>query len=236
MRTLACLVLLGLALPARAAEGDVDLERLATDVSKAVADADYAALAAACEQAPELRRLFDAEQLDPLVRALADGAGQRDLSIAILSVKTLGELRCSGSSRYLTRLLTPARELTLDAQKLHVAAIEAAGQILDPDCAPRLEKLVTHDNTVIAVAACAALGRYSELEPKPRMVIIKHLVTTLGRLEKRRPRTAVDRAHHAEVLEALAGALRELTDQKQLTTATEFRTWLRHGTDGTNAG
>jgi hypothetical protein len=222
--TLALLGLVAVALPAEVMAGP---EEAARAIRAAIHDGNYVALGPACERAKELRSVHAEAELKPVVQALSEGVKSRDTSIALLSVKTLGELRIAGSCACLRALLTPPSRPSAARARLHIAAIEAAGAIGDSHCVLKLQKLVIHADTEIAVAAADALGTVEGLDDESRHKVVTHLANLLGRLELRRPVTEVDKVHVAVVKDSIVGCLRKLTGQADLETPDDFRSWVR---------
>jgi len=149
------------------------------------------------------------------------------VSIALLSVKTLGETKDPGAYVYLARLLSPARNPASDDLKLHLAAIDAASMIGSRKFLLRLEKLILHDDTQVAVAAAEAIGRLERLEEEERIELVSKIAIQLGRMELRRPAKQVDKVHLEDVKSAIVDCLRRLTNETGLATADDFRTWAR---------
>jgi hypothetical protein len=108
-----------------------------------------------------------------------------------------------------------------------VAAIDAAGSIGDRDAIAKLQKLVSHPDTEIAVAAAGALGAVDGLAAPDRCKLVTDLANLLGRLELRRPVTEVDKVHVTVVRDAIVGCLRKLSGQASLESPDDFRTWAR---------
>jgi len=221
------LPLLALVPTATADEALTGLDEVAQAIKAAVDDGNYVALDTACTRARELAAAVPVDELDAVVHALGDGVKSRDVSITLLAVKTLGDLGTPAAWTYLSRLLSPSRRPDSDELKVHLAAIEAAGAIGSRDFVLRLQKLILHDDTQIAVAAATALGGLDRLEERERIALVWKVANQLGRMELRRPAKHVDKIHLGVVKSAIVDCLRQLTKEPELETADDFRDWAR---------
>ena len=200
---------------------------LATSLRGAMADSDYGALSAACQKAIETVGAHDPKAFLPVVRELAKGIRHKEIAIALVCVKTLGELKQPDSSRYLMALLSIPKSVRQDRWRLHLEAIAAAGSLRDSCSVAKLDKLLLHGQADFAVAAAKALTRWRLAELEERIKIVKGVATTLGRLEKRRPRSAMEKSSHAAVLAAVVECVRRLTGDPALGGAAAAREWVR---------
>ena len=221
-RTLLALLVLAAAL---CASDRTVLDETALEIQSALRAADYTAVSKAFRRAQALRNGYADQEFETVVKAVATGIKHRDRSIVLLSIKTLGTLHVRGSSRYLVRLLSPPRQPASESLQLHLAAIEAVSRINDKAVVGKLERLVAHPNTEIAVAGCQALARFKWLARKPRLALTGRLVNALGRLEKKKARKARYKVHLSKVKGALVFALQQLT-RTELTASGDYREWL----------
>ena len=210
---------------ARGAGGD-PVGEAAAELRAALREGNYGAASDALAQAEALHQKVAGEKFEPMLRAVASGVKHRDVSIAIAAVRTLGRLQVAGSGRYLGRLLKPPKRVKPQRFRLHLAAIEAAGSICDPDSTLLLVKLVDHPETDFAVAATQSLRSYTVLEREARLDLIERLAVTLGRLEKRSPRSVEDKIHVSVVTNALTESLAKLTGEPGLRGSSDVRAWL----------
>ena len=208
-------------------KGPQALPAVVAEVQAAIKAADTMALAEACKRAHDLRADVSAEQYEPLVRAFAKGAKHKQGGVALLCIKAIGESEYPGASRYVQFLLSPPKNPKENRYRLHLAAIAAAGSLHETASLRSLENLVQHPTTELAVASTKALARYSVVERKTRLGLIRRLADSLGRLEAKRAKTAVAKQHVATVRESLRDCLRKLTSELSIETAADARKWLR---------
>jgi len=200
---------------------------VATRIRRAISDGNYIAVSVACEKAIEISGAHEPKAFVPVVRELAKGLKHKETSIAIVCVKTLGELKQPDSSRYIAPLLSIPKRVRQERWKLHLEAIAAVGSIRELSSVPRLDKLLLHSHSDFAVAASNALAQWRVAKPEERVKIVKRVANTVGRLEKRRPRTAMEKSQHAAVLAAVVDSLRRLTGDAAIDGAETARNWVR---------
>jgi hypothetical protein len=208
--------------------GGDPVKEAATQVSKALAKNDAAAVQAALTHAESLRQSYDHRKFAPVVKAIGRGVTHKNPQIAMAAIESLGRLKVRGSGKLLGRLISPPAKVKEERVELHQTAIRAAGSIHDPETLKTLEKLLFHTNGDIAITAAEALVGYKVLDEKPKAALVKRLVTALGKLEKAAASKKDEVRERAErVGGALATTLSGLTGKEGLVKSADWAAWLK---------
>jgi HEAT repeat protein len=211
---------------ARGAEPD-PLELVVQDLKEALKQDDSIAAANALAKASEVRWKYEDEKLEPLLNLVGAAIKHKDPTIASVATRTLAQMRVPGSSSYLSCRLAVPDKVGATYWDVHLAAIQAAGELHERESISPLLKLVEHPKLDMAVAAAVALGRYAALVPKERLKLIRRVASTLGRFEKKRPKKMQDQIRVERVKSALIDCVRRLTHNRELASASDVRAWLR---------
>jgi uncharacterized protein with von Willebrand factor type A (vWA) domain len=195
-------------------------------VQRALKSGDIDEVKHACKRALVLRPDCDAEQFEPVARAVSRGLRHKDARIALTCVRTLGKFNCPQTPRCIAPLLSPPRKVKDQWLPVHLAAIEIAGQMHQPRSVPPLEKLIHHESQILARAACDAFAGYKVAPAEEKQDVVRRLATQFGRLERKKAKGAQAATELRRLREALRDSLRVLTGVKDLETSTEAREWL----------
>ena len=206
---------------------DAYLDRLVKDLNQAISKGNYIAVSNACESLKEMQPQFATKVFDKPVQTLAKGIRHRDMSIAVVCVKTLGRLRHPGSARYLSSLLAVPRKVKAERWGLHLAALEAAGAIHDMSVVAKIEKTLGHAKTDFAVAAAKAFAGYAGNKPMERATLVGRMADSLGRLEKKKASKPADNIRLAVVKQTLLDSIRTVAGKTDLADADTARVWAR---------
>jgi len=168
----------------------------------------------------------DEKEQKACVALVGKAAGSKDLRIRHGAFATLGEIRATGSSRYLKKWLNPPKKFKGEIPPSYLEGIRAAGRIADNSTLSKLQKLSNHQEIVIARAATAALGGYHVLTTKRRKALAFELVKRLERLsaKQRRKQNEAVYARKAALGEATVRALQGITGKK-FTTLEGWQGW-----------
>lgn len=218
------------ALPAAAKEKQVDaLKETIDQIKSAVGKGDVAAAHAAFARAVSIRGSYEPKKLAPLAAAIGKGVGHKSQEIALAAVETLGQLKLEGTSKQLGKLLAPPAKVSEDKVGIHVAAIKAAGEIHDGQSLKALEKLLEHPHGAVAAAGAEAFAGYRNMEEKPRLSLVKKLVGSLDKLDKRieKEKDETKRGDVEKVRDALNTALAALSRNETAKTVDEWEAWLK---------
>lgn len=217
------------ALGAAVATAEDDLKATTEQVKEAIGKGDTAAAKAAFEKAIQLKAGNDAKKLAPLVKEIGKGVTHKDAALATSAAVTLGTLGVPGSSKSLAPLLNPPPKPASDRLTVHLAGIKSAGEIHDPETLKALEKLLDHPHGDIAAAGAEAFGGYKDIEEKQRMALLKKLVGSLAKIEKRceKAKDEEERAAAEKVRDALTAAMNALSRTEGAKTADEWEEWIK---------
>ena len=186
------LALLVLALLSRAEEentGPKTLAQAAARLQKGLKESLPNEATAALVDIPRLwGGAADEKEQKLCVALVGKAAGNKDLRIRHGAFVALGEIRATGSSRYLKKWLNPPKKFKGEIPPSYLEGIRAAGRIADNSTLSKLQKLSNHQEIVIARAATAALGGYHVLPTKRRKALAFELVKRLERLSAKQRR------------------------------------------------
>jgi len=203
------------------------LAETVTELRQAIAADNYVMVHNLCGQLEQLQPSFIAKEFNKAVQTVALGLKHKDVSIAIVTVKTLGKLRHPGSSKYLSTLLAVPRKVPAERWPLHLAAIDAAAAIHEFDSAPRLEKILNHAKSDFAVAAAKAFASYAQNDRAERVKLIDRLANTLGRLERKKSSKPPEQIRLAVVKQTLLDSMRVVSGNPDFLGAGDARAWVR---------
>lgn len=122
------------------------------------------------------------EEQKAAITAVGKAAGDKELRIRHAAFTALGTLKAKGSSKYLSKWLSPPKTFKGEIPTSYVEAIRAAGQIADAATLNPILDISDHGTLEIAMAATEAIGGYSGLPVGRRKSLAFDLVDRLRML------------------------------------------------------
>ncbi len=161
----------------------------------------------ALKQAEALRDAFDDKAFAPVVKA-AGLAFKNDKRIPqCLVMETYAVLSVPGSTKQFAQLLeVPEHVEGTLLRNTYALAIETAGKLHEKEALKSLEALLVHPDTRFARTAAEALAGYVDLPKKDMDKLLKRLVKTLDKAERKLGNKQEDLAKHAAVVTTVLDA------------------------------
>jgi len=204
-----------------------DLAQVTTQLQAALDGSVLTDAQKALSMIPGLYGAGSEEQQKAAVEAVGKASKSDDLTLRHGAFAALGTMKAKGSSKYLTKWLTPPKRFKGEIPPSYAEAIRAAGLIADATTLAALQELSDHNDLPIAEGATQALGGFKDLPTKRRKALAIELVDRLERLAAppgRRKWNPEVYARNAALAAATMTALRGLTG-KDYQTVEGWKSW-----------